>query len=32
MKSYLLIAVSGLILCAAAGVLLMNMIMAVAPD
>ena len=32
MKSYLLIAIAGLILCAVIGVLLMNMIMAVSPD
>ena len=32
MKSYLLIAIPGLILCATAGTILMNMIVAVSPD
>ena len=32
MKSYLLIAIPGLILCATAGALLMNMMLAVSPD
>jgi hypothetical protein len=32
MKSYLLIAISGLILCATAGAILMGMILVISPD
>ena len=32
MKPYLLVAITGLILCATAGVILMTMIVAVSPD